>query len=289
MIYVIKDKRSDEIYVGPDDIMRNLAPEEEDSYALLYRFPWSGSSLQGLLRPWIIPSIGNHTLYKSDILEVLEEIKESPEPPKVELHGIYNAEEKLKAFEEGIKALVSYELLPPISPFPETDLSWIEYEDDLYSSLLNSWPKEYFNLGMTYLELSGHEKKTLKEIYSSKGSKQEEIFLQSGQDLPSELLPHRLRVIRKLGPDTKEIEVPGYLDTSKVYPPQEVDLEGIKKRLYKEFPLGSVWERTKVREKLDGIENLLGLSEKIRTTDLKKFFDIRTPNNSKIQIISKKI
>lgn len=288
MIYVIKDKRSGEIYVGPDDIMRNLAPEEEDDYALLYRFPWSGSSLQGLLRPWIIPSIGNHTLYKPDILEVLEEIKESPEPPKVELHGVYNAEEKLKAFEEGIRALISYELLPPITPFPEIDLSWIEYEDDLYSSILNSWPKEYFSLGMTYLELSGHEKKTLKEIYSSKGSKQEEIFLQSGQDLPSELLPPRLRVIRKLGPDTKEIEIPGCLDTSKVYPSQEVDLEGIRKRLYKDFPLGSVWEKSEAREKLDKIEVDFGLSEKIRMADLEKYFELPSIKNKKFKIVRRK-
>ena len=199
------------------------------------------------------------------------------------------AAEKIKEFEDGIKTLISYNLLPSIDPFPETDIDWIEYEDDLYSSLLSSWPRNYFDLGISYLELSEDEKKTLKDIYSTKGQKQEEIFLERGNSISPELLPVRLRVLRKLGPDTKEIETPGYNDTRKVYPDPSPDLDGLKKRIYKEFPLGSVWERTTVREKLDGIEKLLGLSEKIRATDLRKYFDIRTPNNNKIQIISKKL
>ena len=289
MIYVIKDRRTNEIYIGPDNIARNLAPEEEEEFLLLYQFPWSFSGIQGLLRPWIIHAAGNHTLYTPQVLEVLEEIKSDPEPEKVELRGVYMAAEKIKEFEDGIKTLISYNLLPPINPFPETDIGWIEYEDDLYSSLLSSWPRDYFDLGISYLELSDEERKTLKDIYSTKGQKQEDIFMERGHSIPPELLPVRLRLLRKLGPDTKEIETPGYNDTRKVYPEPSPDLEGLRRRIYKEFPLGSVWERTTVREKLDGIEKLLGLSEKIRATDLRKYFDIRTPNNNKIQIISKKL
>lgn len=289
MIYVIKDKRTDEIYVGSDNIMRNLAPDEEDDFALLYVFPWSMSNLQGYLRPWILHEPGNYTRYSPKVLDVLEEMKSGPEPKRLELHCIYRAPEKLKKFEDGIRDLISYGLLEEPSSWPKTDIEWAEYEDDLYSSILSVWPQEYFDLGTTYLGISETERKNLKEIYSTKGSRQEEVFEEKGRSIPPELLPPRLRVLRRLGPDRKSIETPGFNDSSKVYPDNYPNIDELKKRIYKEFPLGSIWERTTVREKLDEIEKLLGLPDKLRTTDLKKYFDLRTPNNSKIQIISKKI
>lgn len=286
MIYVIKNKINNVIWVGNENKIKSYPEEERDDYSLVLVFPWDLYGLLGYLRPWIIP--GEKELYQPEALEALEEIKDLPEPPENELKRIYQVPEKLEKFKSGLYELISFGLLPSLD-WPEIDISWVVYEDDFLSSLCRALPEKYFDLGLLYYELEKDQKEFIRELWKAKTrAYQESLMNKTSLQIPQEFLPGGIRSGEMVGVESEKILIPDFLNPDPIWKPEHPGEDKLKERLYYEFPIGSVWERSVVREKLDEIEKSMGLPEKIRATDLSKYFEIRTPNNQTIQIFVRK-
>ena len=287
MIYIIKNKSKNHIWIKTENI---IPPEDEgddiDDYSIIYAFPWDPYQTRAYLRPWIVPG---KEYYKMDVIDAIEDIKDLPEPPEVELKRIYQVPEKVTRFEEGIKELIKFGLLHNIE-FPKGDYSWIIYKDDLISYLYSLWPERYVDLGWEYFELDREDKAAIQKLYSFNTRAQQEKFLEDLQiEIPSEfILPHLRDLQKILKEDFTEVQ-PEFINKNMVWTSSRPTEKEIEERLFYEFPIGSVWDKSAVRIKLDEIEKSLCFPEnqKIRTVDLWKYFDI-TRNDHSIKIIRRK-
>ena len=287
MIYIIKNKSKNHIWIKTENI---IPPEDEgddiDDYSIIYTFPWDPYQTRAYLRPWIVPG---KEYYKMDVIDAIEDIKDLPEPPEVELKRIYQVPEKVTRFEEGIKELIKFGLLHNIE-FPKGDYSWIIYKDDLISYLYSLWPERYVDLGWEYFELDREDKAAIQKLYSFNTRAQQEKFLEDLQiEIPSEfILPHLRDLQKILKEDFTEVQ-PEFINKNMVWTSSRPTEKEIEERLFYEFPIGSVWDKSAVRIKLDEIEKSLCFPEnqKIRTVDLWKYFDI-TRNDHSIKIIRRK-
>lgn len=287
MIYIIKNKSKNHIWIKTENI---IPPEDEgddiDDYSIIYAFPWDIYQTKAYLRPWIVPG---KEYYKMDVIDAIEDIKDLPEPPEVELKRIYQVPEKVAKFEDGIKELIKFGLLHSIE-FPNGDYSWIIYKDDLISYLYSLWPERYVDLGWEYFELDREDKAAIQKLYSFNTRAQQEKFLEDLQiEIPSEfILPHLRDLQKILKEDFTEVQ-PEFINKNMVWTSSRPTEKEIEERLFYEFPIGSVWDKSAVRIKLDEIEKSLCFPEnqKIRTVDLWKYFDI-TRNDHSIKIIRRK-
>ena len=284
MIYIIKDKSKDRIWIKSNYSI----PEKEDPdvYSLIYTFSWDISALKAFLRPWIIP--GEEDCYRIEVIDALEEIKDLPEPPEVELKRIYQVPEKVSKFEDGIRELIKFGLLHDIE-FPKGDYSWIVYRDDLLSYLYSLWPEKYVDLGWEYMEMDREEKGLIQKLYSFNTRPQQEKFLESeGPRIFPEFIVSSLRVQKILEESFDELK-PEFLNKNSIWTSKGPSDEEIRDRLFYEFPIGSVWEKSLVRNKLDNIERILNFPEnqKIKIIDLWKYFDIAR-NDHSIKILRRK-
>lgn len=283
MTYVIKNKSKNCIWIKSSyTIPEN---EDPDAYSLVYTFPWDIQDLKAYLRPWIVP---REEYYQIEVIDAIEEIKDLKEPPKTELKRIYQIPEKVSKFEDGIRELIKFGLLHDIE-FPKGDYSWIIYKDDLISYLYSLWPEKYVDLGLEYLELDREERGLIQKLYAFNTRPQQEKFLETeGPRILPEFIISSLRATQKLlGENMKEIK-PEFVNNNCIWKPEGPSEEEIKDRILKDFPIGSYWERTEAREKLDKIEMDLGLPEKIRITDLEKYFELPGVKNKKFKILRRK-
>lgn len=287
MIYIIKNKSKNHIWIKTENI---IPPEDEgddiDDYSIIYAFPWDLYQTKAYLRPWIVPG---KEYYKIEVIDAIEDIKDLPEPPEVELKRIYQVPEKIARFEEGIRELIKFGLLHSIE-FPKGDYSWIIYKDDLISYLYSLWPERYVDLGWEYFELDREDKAAIQKLYSFNTRAQQERFLEELQiEIPGEfILPHLRDLQKILKEDFTEVQ-PEFINKNMVWSSSRPTEKEIEERLFYEFPIGSVWDKSAVRNKLDEIEKSLCFPEnqKIRTVDLWKYFDI-TRNDHSIKIIRRK-
>ena len=284
MIYIIKDKSKDRIWIKSN---YNI-PEKEDPdiYSLIYIFSWDIHSLKAYLRPWIIP--GEEDYYRIEVIDALEEIKDLQEPPEIELKRVYQVPEKVSKFEEGIRELIRFGLLHNID-FPKGDYSWIVYKDDLISYLYSIWPEKYVDLGWEYLEMDREEKGLIQKLYSFNTRSQQEKFLGSeGPRILPEFIISSLRTQKILKESFDELK-PEFLNKNSIWISTRPSDEEIRDRIIYEFPIGSTWEKSLVRGKLDEIEKSLNFPEsrKLRIVDLWKYFDIAR-NDHSIKILRRK-
>ena len=284
MIYIIKDKSKDLIWIKSNYSI----PEKEDPdiYSLIYTFSWDIHSLKAYLRPWIIP--GEEDYYRIEVIDALEEIKDLQEPPEIELKRIYQVPEKVSKFEEGIRELIRFGLLHNID-FPKGDYSWIVYKDDLISYLYSIWPEKYVDLGWEYLEMDREEKGLIQKLYSFNTRPQQEKFLESeGPRILPEFIISSLRTQKILKESFDELK-PEFLNKNSIWISTRPSDEEIRDRIIYEFPIGSTWEKSLVRGKLDEIEKSLNFPEsrKLRIVDLWKYFDIAR-NDHSIKILRRK-
>ncbi len=286
MVYVIKDLLENVLLVRQD---RNNTSEEPDRYIIIFSFPWTIYSLKAYLRPWMIPGDGEEK-YRLAAINALEEIKSLSEPPEVELRGIYQVPEKISRFKVAISELIEFGLLQKIE-FPEDeDYEWITYQDDFLSYLYQKWPEKYVDLGYSYLELGREDRMMIKKLYSLNTRSQQENFLNEvGGKIPEEFILPNLRLSKKLlDNDINEIK-PGFNNNSSLWKSSEAGEDTIRERILYEFPIGSVWNSSSARNKLDEIGKALSLSDdqKLRIIDLKKYFDI-TRNDHSFKISRRK-
>ena len=284
MIYIIKDKSKDRIWIKSN---YNI-PEKEDPdiYSLIYTFSWDIHSLKAYLRPWIIP--GEEDYYRIEVIDALEEIKDLQEPPEIELKRVYQVPEKVSKFEEGIRELIRFGLLHNID-FPKGDYSWIVYKDDLISYLYSIWPEKYVDLGWEYLEMDREEKGLIQKLQSFNTRSQQEKFLESeGPRILPEFIISSLRTQKILKESFDELK-PEFLNKNSIWISTRPSDEEIRDRIIYEFPIGSTWEKSLVRGKLDEIEKSLNFPEsrKLRIVDLWKYFDIAR-NDHSIKILRRK-
>ncbi len=287
MVYIIKNKSKNYIWIKPENVIP-LEPEGDDpeNYSLIYTFPWNIRALEAYLRPWIVPG---KEYYKIEVIDAIEEIKDLPEPPAIELKRIYQIPEKVAKFEDGIRDLIKFGLLHDIK-FPEGDYGWIVYKDDLISYLYSLWPERYVDLGWEYFELDREDRAIIQKLYSFNTRSQQENFLENLQtEIPSEfILPHLRNFQKILGEGFHEI-VPEFNNKNAIWTSVGPTEKEIEDRIFYEFPIGSVWDKSVVRNKLDEIEKSLCFPEnqKIRVVDLWKYFEI-TRNDHSIKIIRRK-
>ena len=288
MVYVIKDKSENIIWIKSD----NIIPKEEedvDRYSIIFSFSWDIHDLEAYLRPWIIP--GRDKYYRIEVIEAIEEIKDLPCPPEVEMKRVYSVSDKISRFEDAVRELIKFGLLPPID-FPTGDPSWIVYKDDLLSYLYQLWPEKYVDLGWEYYELDREDKTLVQKLYSFNTRSQQEKFLEGLKTkIPEEFILSNIKASQKILSKGNIAEiVPEFNNKKAIWVCPGPKEEEIRERLFYEFPIGSVWNKSDAREKLDEIERSLGFPEgqKIRMVDLWKYFDIVKPNDYSIKINKRK-
>ena len=286
MVYVIKDKSENIIWIKSDNVIPK-SEEDIDRYSIIFSFSWDIHDLEAYLRPWIIP--GRDKYYRIEVIDALENIKDLPCPPEVEMKMIYNVHDKISKFEEAVRELIRFGLLPPID-FPVGDYSWIVYKDDLLSYLYQLWPEKYVDLGWEYYELDREDKTLIQKLYSFNTRPQQEKFLEDLKTkIPEEFILSNLKASQKLLRDSGIQEIkPEFINKNIIWISPKPSEEALRDRIFDEFPIGSVWEKSEAREKLDKIEADLGLQEKIRMADLEKYFELPSIKNKKFKIVRRK-